>query len=119
MDAMLMEQVLVNLLENAVIHGHGLTQIILRVTQKQDTAVFEIIDDGCGIAPERLTNLFTGHFPSGQQPADHTKRNTGIGLSVCATIIRAHGGTIQAKNLAAGGAVFWFTLNTEDITDEQ
>ena len=46
------------------------------------------------------------------------KRNAGIGLSLCATIIHAHGGEISAENLPNSGAVFRFTMNTEENTDE-
>ncbi len=118
MDPMLMEQVLLNLLENAVEHGIGLTEIWLKVEQKEDQAVFTVEDNGCGIPAERLPHLFTGFFPLGEKPADNSKRNTGIGLSVCTTIVRAHGGTITASNLPTGGASFRFTMNTEEMTDE-
>ena len=118
MDALLMVQVLVNILENAVQHGHGLTKITLKVTERDGVAVFEISDDGCGIPAERLPHIFTGIFPAEQKPADNAKRNAGIGLSVCATIVRAHGGTIFAENLPEGGAMFRFTLNTEETEDE-
>ncbi len=118
MDPMLIEQVLLNLLENAVEHGIGLTEIWLKVTLKEGQAVFSVEDNGCGIPADRLPHLFTGCFPLGEKPADHSKRNTGIGLSVCATIIRAHGGTITASNLPTGGAAFRFTMNTEEMTDE-
>ena len=118
MDCMLMEQVLINLLENAVQHGKGLTQILLRVTAQNNKAVFEVIDDGCGIDPERLGRLFKGALPEEDRSADKAKRNAGIGLSLCATIVRAHGGRIEAENGPDGGAVFRFTLNTEEMTDE-
>ncbi len=118
MDCILMEQVLINLLENAVQHGKGLTRILLRVIQKNDRAVFEVIDDGCGIPAERLERLFKGVLPAGEQPADNAKRNAGIGLSLCATIVRAHGGTIEAENAPGGGAIFRFILNTEETADE-
>ena len=119
MDAMLIQQVLVNLLENAVLHAKGLTRILLRVTQKDGWAAIEVIDDGCGIPPERLPHIFTGMYSDSQLPADHAKRNAGIGLSVCATIVRAHGGIITAQNLPEGGAQFRFTLKTEEMSDEQ
>lgn len=118
MDCMLMEQVLINLLENAVQHGKGLTRILIRVTLRGNTAVFEVIDDGCGIPPEKLSQMFRGFLPGGEQHVDNAKRNAGIGLSLCATIIRAHGGIIEAENAPTGGAVFRFTLNTEEMTDE-
>ena len=118
MDAMLIQQVLINLLENAVLHGRGLTKIILRVTEVNGTAIVEIEDDGCGIAPDRLPHIFTGLYADHSKPADHSKRNAGIGLSVCATIISAHGGTITAINTPTGGALFRFTLKTEEMLDE-
>ena len=118
MDCMLMEQVLINLLENAVQHATGLTRILLRVTVQDRTALFEIIDDGCGIPPERLEHLFTGFYLPGKQVADNSRRNAGIGLSLCATIVRAHGGILEARNNPDRGAAFRFTINTEEMTDE-
>lgn len=118
-DCMLMEQVIINLLENAVQHAVGFTQILLQVRIQKQQVVVEITDDGCGIPPDRLPQLFTGYFTPGEQPADGAKRNAGIGLSLCATIIHAHGGTIEAENNPSGGATFRFTLQMEDVTDEQ
>ena len=113
MDAVLIEQVTVNLLENAVQHAHGMTELMLKVYIKDDNVVFEIHDNGCGIPKERLSHLFNGYFESKEAPADHQKRNMGIGLSVCATIIRAHDGEIMAENKKEGGCVFRFTLEME------
>lgn len=118
MDALLIQQVLINILENAVLHGGEITRIVLGVTEADGQAVFEIADDGCGIAEDRLPHIFTGLYEAKNGSVDTAKRNAGIGLSVCATIIRAHGGTIHAENAATGGAVFRFTLKTEDSTDE-
>lgn len=119
MDAVLMTQVLVNMLENAVQHAKGMETLILRVTTKEDKAIFEIIDDGCGIPKERIGQLFTGYFETGELPADNQKRNMGIGLSVCASVIKAHGGEIMAENLKEGGCCFRFMLNMEDEINEQ
>ena len=118
MDAILIEQVLVNLLENAVQHAYGMTLLSLRVFTLGNKAIFEIQDDGCGIPPKRLETLFTGYYTSVDEMADSHKKNAGIGLSVCATIIKAHGGSIKAENVKTGGAVFRFALDTEDISDE-
>ncbi len=119
MDPLLIQQVLINILENAVHHAAGMTRLQLRVEVRGQDAVFEISDDGCGISESRLPYLFTGGYVPEDRPADHAKGNAGIGLSVCATIIRAHGGTIQAENLPQGGARFRFALKTEDYSDEQ
>ncbi len=117
MDAILMEQVLVNILENAVQHAEGMTLLMLRVFTLGNQAIFEIKDNGCGISPKRMETLFTG-YDSQDDLADGQKKNAGIGLSVCATIIKAHGGSIKAENGKTGGAVFRFALDTEEISDE-
>ena len=111
MDAVLIEQVLINLLENAVQHAAGMRHLWLRVTCRGPRAVFEVADDGCGLPRERLGDLFSGRM----EGADGGK-NMGIGLSVCATIVRAHGGDITAENRPQGGAVFrfWLALEEED-----
>lgn len=114
MDALLIEQVIVNILENAVQHAKNMTKLSLRVFILGGQAIFEIEDDGCGIKSEKLGHIFTGYYASDAESADGQKRNTGIGLSVCATIVKAHGGDITAENIKSGGAVFRFTLSTEE-----
>ncbi len=116
MDALLIEQVLVNILDNAVEHAEGMTELHLKVSIDDKKAIFEISDNGCGIEPERLKTIFTG-YGGGAAPTD-TKINSGIGLSVCATIIKAHGGEISAENLNDGGAIFRFSLEIEENYDE-
>ena len=118
MDAILIEQVIVNILENAVQHAQGMTALTLRVFTLGNKAIFEIADNGCGIDPKYMDTLFTGYYTSEREIADSQKKNAGIGLSVCATIIEAHGGSIKAENLKTGGAVFRFALDTEAINDE-
>lgn len=119
MDAVLIEQVMVNILENAVQHAHGMTELRIKVYVEEDKAVFEIHDNGCGIPKDRLSNIFTGYFEREEAPADRQKRNMGIGLSVCASIIKAHAGTIVAENKKEGGCVFRFTLELEKEEYEQ
>ena len=114
MDAMLIEQVLINILENAIIHAEGMTEIKLTVRVEDGRAVFEVADNGCGISEERLEKLFAGYLERDNAPTDGTRNNMGIGLSVCSTIIKAHGGEIHAKNREEGGAVFYFSLEMED-----
>ncbi len=116
MDPILIEQVIVNILENAVQHAYGMTKLTLRVFTLGNQAIFEIKDNGCGIPKERLETLFTGYSTSEKEMSDSQKKNAGIGLSVCATIIKAHGGDIKAENIKTGGVVFRFALDTE--TDE-
>ena len=123
MDAILIEQVIINILENAVQHAEGMKNLALNVKCDGDRVVFEIQDDGDGIPEDRLKHLFDGSLlgdSSDEVSADcRQRKNAGIGLSVCATIIKAHGGDISAYNSAEGGAVFRFTLKIEEVTDEQ
>ena len=125
MDSMLIQQVLTNLLENAVLHAKGMTRLTLRVFTLGSRAVFEVKDDGCGIPKERLRTLFSGTGgPDPNAPADSGKHGMGIGLSVCAAIIKAHGGEIDAESRPGEGTTIRFWLETEkieleDAEDEQ
>ena len=114
MDAVLIGQVLTNLLENAVIHATGMTQLQLHVYLEGNLVCFAVRDNGCGIAPDRMEDLFTGYLGSSDRQGDALRRNMGIGLSVCATIVKAHGGRISAQNRPDGGAEFIFTLELEE-----
>lgn len=118
MDALLIEQVLINLLENAVQHAVGMTKLSLRVTVKGGIATFCVEDDGAGIPKESLGRLFHGQTDVRFRP-DRNRYGMGIGLTVCNAIIKAHGGTIGAKNLRGGGARFYFTLHTGDENEQQ
>ena len=119
MDAILIEQVIVNILENAVHHAGDFTKLSLKVFTIDKKAIFEITDNGCGIPPEKLDRIFMGYNDKAEDTSDTQSRNAGIGLSVCATIIKAHGGDITADNVKEGGATFRFSLMTEDVQDEQ
>ena len=98
MDPILIEQVLINLLENAVCHAAGMTRLTLRAFTLGGRAIFEVADDGCGIPRERLEGLFSGNLVRAPAEVDGGRHGMGIGLSVCATIIRAHGGDIRAES---------------------
>ena len=115
MDILLIEQVIINLLENSVVHAEGMTKLSLRIQKKDNKAVFEISDDGCGIPRELVGKVFGGQqIYHNEAPADGSRRNMGIGLSVCAAIVNAHGGTLIAENRKEGGASFRFELETEE-----
>ena len=118
MDAMLIEQVILNLMDNAVIHGKGTKHIKLEASLEKDQAVIAVEDDGQGIDRKLLPHLFDGSLQlSGRASADDS-RCMGIGLSVCRTIVEAHGGKIRAMDLPAGGARFEFTLPMGDDEDD-
>ena len=114
MDALLIEQVLINILENAVQHAVGMTYLKFKVFTISDKAIFEIKDNGCGIPDFKIKDIFTGVYSTGLAVSDGKKNNAGIGLSVCASIIKAHGGDITVENQKEGGCVFRFTLGMEN-----
>ena len=119
MDSMLIQQVLMNLLENAALHAEGMTKLTLKVFTVGNRAVFEVTDNGCGIPRERLKTLFSGTGSTDPDvPADSRKHGMGIGLSVCAAIIKAHGGEIKAESRVGEGTTIRFWLETEEIEME-
>ena len=95
-DPILIEQVIINLLENAVQHAEGMTRLSLNVFTVGKNIIFEISDNGKGLAPETLKTLFTTFSHSN---SDSSRHNMGIGLNVCATIIKAHNGAISARTI--------------------
>lgn len=118
MDATLIEQVIINLLENSIQHSGSDAPIELKVTADETDAVFTVRDRGHGISEEELPFLFEGNRPEQGRKSD-SSRGMGIGLSICKSIVRAHGGTITAGNGENGGAVFTFTLPLkEDAPNE-
>ena len=109
MDATLIEQVLINLMENAVRHSGSAKPVELTVWKNGSFMQFDVTDYGKGINPDRLNSIFDGNGSySGNETSDASK-GMGIGLSICKTIIAAHQGSIFAENHGSG-ARFSFTL---------
>ena len=108
--AMLILQVLINLLENAAQHGKTLTRIWLTVPNEKTGVRFLVADNGIGIAEEKMPHLLDGYFETSENTTGDSHRSMGIGLSVCRTIVEAHGGTLIAHNRPEGGAEFVFSL---------
>ena len=113
MDAMLIEQVLINLMENAWFHGRSERPIEVYTVNRKDMIFFYVRDYGVGIAPDRLESIFDGEAQNGSADPD-SSRGMGIGLSICKTIITAHGGGIRAKNHVEGAEIsFWLPTEGE------
>ncbi|SFS01211.1 sensor histidine kinase [Anaeromicropila populeti] len=115
MDAILIEQVIINLLENAIIHSESTKPIELKITSNNTVAAFHIIDYGIGIDENRINDLFEG-FPAREAHTADNRKGMGIGLSICKTIILAHDGKISAKNHEYG-AEFYFELPKEELNE--
>ncbi len=110
-DATLIVQVLINLIENAVKYGSADGKIDISVTCEDAFAIFKVRDFGHGVSQEKIEKLFT---PSKSLSGDGA-RGLGIGLSICKSIIVAHNGSIDGKNMKDGGAIFEFRLPKENF----
>lgn len=114
MDGILIEQVLVNLLENSVLHGKTVSLLKIIVTREEDRLWIAVQDDGQGIEESILPVMFEGNFQRMEEEESDSKRNMGIGLSVCMSIVKAHKGDMKAENVSAGGARVSFWLPMEE-----
>ena len=112
MDAMLIEQVIINILQNAQIHAHSKKPLELTVEEKEEDVLFHVKDYGDGIDENRLDTIFDGESYTSKESNNDSYKGMGIGLSICKTIVFAHGGTISAKNHEEG-AEFCFSLPKE------
>ena len=110
MDYVLMAQVLINLLDNALKYSPASAPIQVRAHVDDSQAIIEIADRGIGIPREDLERVFD-KFYRVQQPGQIT--GTGLGLSICKGIVEAHGGRIHAQNRPGGGTLVTVALPLE------
>lgn len=121
MDARLIRQVLINLLDNAVKHTTLQDEISVSVTKDpaKNYAVFSVRDRGEGIADSELPNVFQMFYTSRVKHSD-AQPGIGLGLPICDAVVKAHGGRITARNRTDGpGAEFIFTLPLEVNDDHE
>lgn len=114
MDPILIKQVTVNLLENAIRHSGSPQEIELNLFRYEDWAVVEVRDHGVGLTPDICAAIQSGR-PLPRNFSGDSTRGMGIGLSVCQSIIKAHNGFFAAGNAPSGGAVFRFGLPVEEL----
>jgi len=114
-EGRLIVQVLVNLLDNAYKHAGEDAQIYLKVYSQDDTAIFEISDNGVGIDPLIIDKIFDGFVTLYKNNIVDSNLGVGLGLTICKEIVTAHKGTITAKNSKTGGAVFKVVLPLEVV----
>lgn len=106
-DAVLIERVLSNLLDNASKYTPAEAHIGLSAEVREDEVWISVADDGTGLPAGMETQIFE-KFTRGEK--ESAKPGVGLGLSICRAIVEAHGGKIWAKNLPDHGAVFVFSL---------
>lgn len=108
MDGILIVQVIINLIENAIFHSGVTGPIQVSAHVGESEALFSVRDHGNGVDVQRVEKYMAGYVDPDR--TGDSSRGMGIGLSLCAAIVSAHGGTLRAGNAEDGGAVFSFTL---------
>ena len=104
-----MEQVLNNLLGNAVKFSPAGSRIVVSIRREGEFVRSSVVDHGPGIPAEELPALFKP-FYRGSAPLPPGERSTGLGLPIARRIVEAHGGKIGVESQEGHGSTFWFTL---------
>lgn len=117
-DAAQIEQVLNNLVDNAVKYSPAGSRIVIRGETEDGAVKVSVSDEGIGISPQHLARIFERFY---RVDTTETKRihGTGLGLSICRGIIEAHSGKIFAKSTPGHGSTFTFVLPLEPLPPDQ
>jgi signal transduction histidine kinase len=108
-DEQKLRRVLQNLLNNAIYYNKVDGSILLTCDQRDQHVLFSVIDKGEGIAPEDLSKIFT-KFYRAEKSRNRNSGGTGLGLTICQSIVRQHGGEITATSVLGEGSCFSFTI---------
>jgi two-component system sensor histidine kinase KdpD len=111
LDAVLIEQVLVNIVENALKYTPAGTAIEISAEFAPSSVTVTVADEGPGIPPGLEDKLFDKFYRASPERA---QSGVGLGLTICRAIVEAHGGTIRAENRVPRGAAFSFTLPRDE-----
>ncbi len=114
MDSRLIVQVIINIVNNAIDYTKKGSHITISVKKEGDNALVSVADDGPGIPDEVKPKVFD-MFYSGENKIADSHRNCGIGLSLCKSIINAHGGEITVSDNLPCGTIFAFTLPVKEV----
>lgn len=113
MDGTLITQVLLNLLENSLKYSPINEKVEIRLRSSEKYGIFEILDRGKGLGEKKIQEfLKNGYFTESWDM--ETTRGLGIGLSICLSIVKAHGGQIKMKKREGGGSIFTVLLPLEE-----
>jgi len=115
MDARLIVQVIINIVDNAVKYTPKGSTITITTRKEGKWAAVEIADDGPGIPDDAKPRIFDMFYTAGAHSAD-SRRSLGLGLALCKSIINAHGGEISVADNQPSGTIFRFTLPAEEVT---
>lgn len=113
-DAKLLVQVLINLIDNAIKYTQADSHIEIRTQKEENWVKVTVSDDGAGIPDEQKKHIFEMFYSGANKIAD-SRRSLGLGLSLCKSIITAHGGTIQVSDNEPTGTIFTFTVPAGEV----
>jgi len=113
-DARLMIQVIINIVDNAIKYTPAGSEIIITTSQKDHNAVVEIADNGGGIPDEAKPRIFDMFYTPNTKIVD-SRRSMGLGLALCKSIIKAHGGEISVFDNRPKGTVFKICIPLKEI----
>jgi two-component system sensor histidine kinase KdpD len=114
-DGVLIEQVLINLLENAAKYTPAGTPIEISARQRDSEVVMEVADRGPGVPADLADRVFEKFF---RLPREREGGGAGLGLAICRGLVEAHGGKIWVEPREGGGSLFRFTLPIEGSPPE-
>lgn len=114
-DVQLILQVIVNIVNNAIIYTPAGSEIKLSAEQKGNYAIVKISDNGPGISEDAKPHIFDIFYTADNTRGDG-RRALGLGLSLCKSIVNAHGGTICVKDSKPHGSTFCFTLPVSEVS---
>ncbi len=114
MDARLIVQVLINLLDNAIKYTPSDSQITITAKRDGETVSVSVADNGNGIEGEQKSRVFDMFYTGANKIVD-CRRSIGLGLSLCKSIVNAHGGEITVTDNVPHGAIFTFTLPVGEV----
>ena len=115
MDARLIVQVIINLVDNAIKYTQKGSRIQILTDKLESNVRIRVTDDGPGIPDEAKPFVFDMCYTGANRIAD-SRRSLGLGLCLCRSIIRAHGGEISVSDNTPSGCIFTFTLPCEEVT---
>ena len=113
-DARLIIQVIINLVDNAIKYTPAGSHITITTKQNEQHTEISVADNGAGIPDSEKEKVFQ-MFYSGSNPIADCRRSLGLGLSLCKSIITAHGGEISVTDNAPAGTVFTFTIPSGEV----
>ena len=114
MDAHLIMQVIINIVDNAIKYTPPGSKITITTKKQGNKAVISIADTGPGLSDEEKTKIFNMFYTTSNKADGH--RGLGLGLALCKSIITAHNGEIYVFDNKPTGSVFEFTLPVEEVT---